>query len=328
MPEQPKFDDFTAKVVTDPAKPQGTVLIQGFLGASSEADHTRVYADISLESYVDVANADIVHVEALPKDQSPLGGSYLWVKKEADVSPGSGEPNAAKAKFLEGPIAAEAAVSAPVQPAAPLPKTIPIVVCHPTLVLTACPTTIPVRCPTRIGPYCPPGRTERLCPSLDVVCPTLPEYCLQAEPAAGQAQALAAQPAAAAQPNLPSLVCHQTVVCPSVLCPTFSAACYPTHYVFCRPTLECPVQSVICTIPVQSIACGLPVQGTQQQFEAQAVQQPQPQAAPALPASQILQQCPSGRTSDLSQHCGGYMPDQCGCAVPDSRSPLPVGESI
>ena len=63
-----KFDAFIAKVVNDPAKPPETLLIQGFLGASSEADHTRVYADVTLDSYVDVANADIIHMEPLPKE--------------------------------------------------------------------------------------------------------------------------------------------------------------------------------------------------------------------------------------------------------------------
>jgi hypothetical protein len=48
MPEdlKPKHDEFTAKVVNDPAKPQDSLLLQGFLGASSEPEHTRVYADM------------------------------------------------------------------------------------------------------------------------------------------------------------------------------------------------------------------------------------------------------------------------------------------
>ena len=124
---KPKLDDFTAKVVADPAKPQETLLLQGFLGASSQPDHTRVYSDLTLVSYVDVANADIVHVEQLPRDQSPLGGSYLWVKKQADVLPGTGTGElGAKAKFLQGPIVAEAPkVGAPAnQPG--LFKTIPV----------------------------------------------------------------------------------------------------------------------------------------------------------------------------------------------------------
>lgn len=119
MPDdlKPKHDKFTAKVVSDPAKPQNTLLLQGFLGASSQPDYTRVYADLSLDSYVDVANADIIHIEPVPPAQSPMGGSYLWVKKDADVFPGTGTSSAsAKAKFLTGAITAEAAAS--VQPAA------------------------------------------------------------------------------------------------------------------------------------------------------------------------------------------------------------------
>ncbi len=55
MPDElkPKLDDFTAKVVSDPAKPQETLLLQGFLGASSQPDHTRVYSDLTLDSCVE-----------------------------------------------------------------------------------------------------------------------------------------------------------------------------------------------------------------------------------------------------------------------------------
>ena len=155
---KPKLDDFTAKVVNDPAKPQDTLLLQGFLGASSQPDHTRVYSDLTLSSYVDVANADIIHIEPMPKEQSPMGGSYLWVRKEAEVLPAAA-PGAvsAKAKFLQGPIASEAAgVAAP----AKLPVTVPVVACHPTIVLQECfPTRFPQCFVTRI-----------VCPTRPVVC--------------------------------------------------------------------------------------------------------------------------------------------------------------
>ena len=51
MPDEvkPKLDAFTTKVVGDPAKPQDTFLIQGFVGASSEDKHTRIYTDATLE---------------------------------------------------------------------------------------------------------------------------------------------------------------------------------------------------------------------------------------------------------------------------------------
>src|SRR3982074_2519002 len=99
-----RLDAFIAKVAADPNKPQDTLLLTGFLGASSEPDHTRVYLDETLEDYIDIANSDIVHTEPLPKEQSPLGGAYIWVKKDADVVFGKAGGERRKAKFLEGPI--------------------------------------------------------------------------------------------------------------------------------------------------------------------------------------------------------------------------------
>ena len=74
---QVKIDQFTARAVPDPKNPDAQ-LVSGFIGASSEADKTRIYFDPSLSSFVDVATSDILHTQPIPEDQSPLGGSYIW----------------------------------------------------------------------------------------------------------------------------------------------------------------------------------------------------------------------------------------------------------
>ena len=100
-----KLDEFTSRVVPDPKNPTDALLLVGFLGASSEAGQTRIYWDASLSSYVDVDHADILHTEALSKDQSPLGGAIIWVKRSAEVSVGSATGGrSAKGKFFEGPL--------------------------------------------------------------------------------------------------------------------------------------------------------------------------------------------------------------------------------
>ena len=228
MPEdlKPKLDDFTAKVVNDPGKPQETLLLQGFLGASSEPDHTRVYPDLSLQSYVDVANADIIHLEPISKDQSPMGGSYLWIKKDAGVIPGTPTgPGTAKAKFLEGPIAAE---SVRASPSVPLTRiTAPIPLCHPTILVNACvPVTVtfrPTHNPCFVG-------TAAAC---QIPNPTINEVTPQAQQVAHVAQP--AQLALAAQPQFGG------AGAPSVGCPTWF--CPPPHTaaVHCVPhTPQCP----------------------------------------------------------------------------------------
>jgi hypothetical protein len=103
--ERPKIrlDEFVAKVVPDPNNAGELLLVNGFLGKSSEEDHTRIYWDASLNSYVDVKDSDIVHTESLSKEASPLGGSYVWVKREAKVYFGAGGQST-KGKFFEGPL--------------------------------------------------------------------------------------------------------------------------------------------------------------------------------------------------------------------------------
>src|SRR6266481_3275541 len=112
-----KHDALVSRIVGDPAQPADTIWLTGFLGPSSEAGHTRVYSDPSFETYVDVPTDAIIHTEPLPKDQSPLGGSYVWIKKDAEVLHGKVGTERKKAKFLEGPIqqafAAQAAAAAP-----------------------------------------------------------------------------------------------------------------------------------------------------------------------------------------------------------------------
>ena len=104
--EQPKIrlDKFTAKVVPDPKNPGQSLCLQGFLGAAPDPAQTRLYWDASLSSFVDIDNADILHSEPLPKEQSPLGGSYLWVSTSAEVTASSAGGASAKGKFFEGPV--------------------------------------------------------------------------------------------------------------------------------------------------------------------------------------------------------------------------------
>src|ERR1700761_351370 len=100
-----RLDDFIANAVPDPRNVGETLFLTGFVGASSQSEHTRIYSDASLSSYVDVKTSDIVHSEALSEQQSPLGGSYIWLKRDAEVYFGS-PGQSTKGKFLQGPLTA------------------------------------------------------------------------------------------------------------------------------------------------------------------------------------------------------------------------------
>jgi hypothetical protein len=110
------YDDFIANVQPDPAKPESTIMLSGFIGHGGDGV-VRIYPDPSLGTWYDVPEADVVHSIAVP--DSKLGGSYVWVRSSAQIKPGTAAPAA-------GTGAAGAAEAAAVQPtptAMPTPAT-------------------------------------------------------------------------------------------------------------------------------------------------------------------------------------------------------------
>jgi hypothetical protein len=89
QPAGPKFryDDFIGNVHADPANPQATILLSGFIGRGAAEGTARIYPDPSLGTWYDVPEADILHTLAIPG--APLGGSYVWIKSSAQIKPGS-----------------------------------------------------------------------------------------------------------------------------------------------------------------------------------------------------------------------------------------------
>jgi hypothetical protein len=132
MPEHmPKIKEeaLVSKLVHDPKNPPNTLLLSGFVGKSSEEGHTRLYFDPQLSDYVEIPNAAILHTQEIPKDQSPLGGTYVWIQRDAALTHGkAGDTNRPKAKFLEGRIQQAYAKAAGASPAVPAFTQ----VCHPT----------------------------------------------------------------------------------------------------------------------------------------------------------------------------------------------------
>ncbi|HET6232253.1 MAG TPA: hypothetical protein VFE05_19420 [Longimicrobiaceae bacterium] len=133
--------------------PGDVVLLVGHVGDSPEQGHTRVYSDATLRNFMDVPDDSILHSEPLPSDASPLGGHFIWARKDAEVVHGN-DGQKQKAGFFEGPIFREHAQPggggnapgigagvggtptgpAPTQPGACVPITFfmcPSIQCHP-----------------------------------------------------------------------------------------------------------------------------------------------------------------------------------------------------
>ena len=100
-----RYDDFVGRIVRDPNEPPNVMLLSGYLGSSSEEGHVRLYLDEELGRYVEIPQKAIRHTQELPPEQSPLGGSLVWIDRDAEVVHGAAGSERSKATFLEGQIA-------------------------------------------------------------------------------------------------------------------------------------------------------------------------------------------------------------------------------
>ena len=214
---QLKIDQFTAKAVPDPKSPDAQ-LVTGFLGASSESDKTRIYFDASLSSFVDVATSDILNTQAIPESQSPLGGSYIWLKRSAVATFGSAGGQSSTGTFFQGPLMAAyggqfaGAAAGAVVPTPPIPVQSHYVICNPSpylctrYVTCGCPPSYYHPCASHIvvcfTPLCP--IQSAICsPNCPVASPGCPPVG-PGTPVQGGGQEFAAQMMPGA---IPSLVC-------------------------------------------------------------------------------------------------------------------------
>lgn len=258
-----RHDPFVAKIVTDPKQHVDTSLLQGYLGSSSEDNSTRIYLDPALSQYMDVPNEQIIHVEPLPKDQSPLGGSFIWLRKDAEVVTGKAGGQRRKSTFLEGSLQAEYAANPNYKPTIP-------VFCGERTPEIRCPVTsngchYTQVCPTY--PHCTQYCTYHYAcyPQQGGGMPTSsPEACPAAQPAYGGAQmpGVEAGPVAyqTTQPNciLPvthAPLCTHTVYVNQCLHTVYYQNCYVTLSPICHITKVCPYQTVACFTPGITAAC-------------------------------------------------------------------------
>ena len=81
-------------------------VLTGFLGRSAREGYWRLYQTATLDEYVEFAEDDVVHNRALDKQDSPLGGTVVWVRREANLQHTRSASREAQADFLQGTIAA------------------------------------------------------------------------------------------------------------------------------------------------------------------------------------------------------------------------------
>jgi hypothetical protein len=242
--------DFVAKIVKDPKSPPDTTLLAGYLGASSEDGHTRLYFDPGLGSYVEIPDDAILHTEPVEGDR--LGARHVWIKRDAVLIHGAAGSQRPKAMFLEGPIMQQHLAAAAPAPGAgqampgPMAGSIPCSLLCPSFA-TGCaqqaahggnPRSDFVACNSWICPpsaNCPPSDFAP-CQSLNCPPMTQPPAC----------------PSAFRPCLTPDGPCHPT---PAVPCPpTPLAHCPPTPHLLCMTQqphcvsafIPCQTQQQLC----------------------------------------------------------------------------------
>lgn len=125
-------EEFIQKLVPDPSQPPDVGLLTGYLGKSSRPGHSRLYLTLELSSYVDIPDADILHTQSLKNDGNLLGGTLVWVNRDADLKSTTTTGREMQADFLRGSIASQAttrARSSAVRALPPLPSTFTVTEC-------------------------------------------------------------------------------------------------------------------------------------------------------------------------------------------------------
>jgi hypothetical protein len=273
---------FIRDLVKDPGNVPDVMLLYGYVGASSEPEHDRLYLSPDLASYVEVPRNAILHRVTAPLEQDPHGGVTLWVKKDAALIQKLAPAAAALASYFAGALQAGqgGAGTAAGVAGAQIPVSLPQAVCLPQTLPIVCQHSPPAFCPPPPTPHCtfpqfgcPPPTPPIVCQhSPPVVCPPPPTpHCTF--------------PQFGCPPPTPPIVCQHTphfgcpttqppvclqsvpIVCqhtPHFGCPTTQPpVCLHTLPIVCLQTPLCPQLTPACPFPSVpacpppgSIACG------------------------------------------------------------------------
>jgi hypothetical protein len=103
-------DVLIERLVPDASQIPDVRVLVGFLGKSTRERHWRLYLTPTLNEYVEFAEDDVMHSHAFESDESRLGGTMVWVRREANLQHTRTVSREAQADFLQGGIAASVAM--------------------------------------------------------------------------------------------------------------------------------------------------------------------------------------------------------------------------
>jgi hypothetical protein len=257
-------DSFIRHIVTDPKNVPDVILLTGYLGASSEEAHERLYLSADLTNYVEIPNTAILHQAPLPKEQDAHGGVTLWVRKDAALQYKMAPAAQALANYFAGAIQAGAQGAPRGAGAAVGPRA--------TIGVHCATFNCSLHCPTEITPCINTHANTCFCP-VTHACPSQNQLCQSqgactyvgcgASLACTQVLLCGGVAAAAVQagPGATFGACGAAVAAVAAtvrFCPTDITPCINSHGVTCNCplTVGCRTQQQICVSQgCNSIGC-------------------------------------------------------------------------
>jgi hypothetical protein len=95
-------DDLVEGLAPDPGSLPDARQVSGWLGRSTRSDRWRVYLTPELNRFLEFSRAEILHHRRLTMSDVPLGGTLVWIRREAEVVETWTGSRQGQARFLEG----------------------------------------------------------------------------------------------------------------------------------------------------------------------------------------------------------------------------------
>jgi hypothetical protein len=92
------------KILKKTGRDAAVTHVLGYVADSGNAEFIRLYFNLDFDKYVEIRKSDILHTEDAPPDVIELGGTYVWIRKDAECKYVEVQSSTIKADFLSGDI--------------------------------------------------------------------------------------------------------------------------------------------------------------------------------------------------------------------------------
>lgn len=95
-------DDLVEKLVPNAGNVETYQMLYGWVGKSTRSGYVRLYEDLDMKSYVEFQDKDVRLTEPMKTQSDPLGGTMVWLDKEAEIITTNSSSGKEEAAFLSG----------------------------------------------------------------------------------------------------------------------------------------------------------------------------------------------------------------------------------